>query len=175
MKEEGKQGILFGNNSNNSERTLGVAKADVKTTLKSNRRPEEERPYLIKSEGDKDGEVLRYYNLYDMERMRGMEYVITPIIDLDKKIKSIVNLPNLVVACEICEELTEEQRKENGIEEVQRGTVRIGYDAGDFRIVCEQHKPKSKVEPEVESKVKVRGRVKKKEEMTDYTQWINNH
>jgi hypothetical protein len=159
MTGEEKQGVLFGEEDNK--------KPDVihkKSELISNRKLGEKRPYIIKSPDEIEG-LLRYYDLGDVEMMREMKKDVIPTIDSEKKVKTIVNIPDSIIACEICEDMTAEQLKENNLEEVQKGTVRLGYDAGDFRIVCEHHKPKlEKHEIKVED-----------HEMTEYTKWINDH
>ncbi|HBP50795.1 MAG: hypothetical protein US68_C0017G0013 [Candidatus Shapirobacteria bacterium GW2011_GWE1_38_10] len=145
MTGEEKQGVLFGDEGKEEKPVV----IHEKSELISNRKPEEKRPYLIRQKSEINGD-LKYYNLNDLEMMRSMGYEVKPILDPTKKIESIDMVPNSEIACEICEDLTEEQLKDDEIENVQRGVVKVGYGDED-RMVCEYHKPDIEVK-EVEAK-----------------------
>lgn len=163
MKNGEKQGILFGDG--NKDKPVLINKSpEIK--LISNRKPGEKRPYLVTPK-DEDRGSIKYYDLGDVHMMGGLGYKVEPILDPKREIISIDTIPNSIVACEICEDLPK-----NSIE-IMPGTNRVGYENGDFRMICEQHKPKLEEKP-AEIKAKAPKKVKQRE-MTEYTKWINDH
>jgi hypothetical protein len=98
--------------------------------LISNQR-DKPRPFIVSGS-------VSYYTKSELEQMRGMGYKVEPALDLSKKIVSINMVPDSNVVCEICEDSTPEMQQDHGI---HRGTVRIGYPDGTFRMTCSFHKP----------------------------------
>ena len=136
--------------------------------LKTNQNREEKRAYMVNNPGDE--ESLRYYDMNMVELMRGMGYVVQRVIDPLRKIKSIDFVVNSEVRCEMCEDMTKDAIREQGI---KKGDFRVTYeghrsseskDESYFIMVCESHKPKKIEEKKIEER-----------EMTEYSKWINDH
>lgn len=113
--------------------------------LINNRIPSEKKPYEVSFHG-KDKESIEYYDLGSVEKMRGLGYTVSRVIDPLREIRSVDFVPNSEVICEICNEMTEDSKARNG---VHRGDYRVSYkegeseseDKGGFAMVCIFHKP----------------------------------
>jgi hypothetical protein len=94
------------------------------------------RPFLV------DG-VLRRYDSDDVQAMRHLGYTVEPILDPEKKIKSIVPLAKSNKLCEICQDLP-------GIKssDIFPATIKIKYEDESTQLVCGFHKPADDNDPD---------------------------
>lgn len=102
--------------------------------LQSNFKEFQETSFYI---GDPVKGVIRRYNISEVRGMRNRGETLIPIsVDPEKRVDSVAEVPNSIVACGTCERLTDEEKNTVGI---KRGITRVGFTDGEFVMLCKTH------------------------------------
>ena len=90
---------------------------------------------------------VEYYKKFDYEKLKSLGYILKPILDPNRKVEKYVNVPNLNMLCEICEDhpdFKNNQHKAKMIIKYKDDGKEFGDEGKKF--VCPDHSGKKEVE-----------------------------
>lgn len=109
--------------------------------LKSNYKEFEETLFYV---GDVSEKRIASFDISRARAERKIGTILTPVsVDPAKKVDSVVEIPDSIMACGTCERLADEEKMTNG---VNQGNIRVGYTDGSKIMLCKEHFKSSEVE-----------------------------